>query len=107
MVRSSKDHRQAIGKAKAERNGKGVEKQEFFMPDDSSDSRSTWGVINVDEAPDPAELLKHPSSVTHLSFRELNLHGIFWIITDLGLQNLRVEELPFLAWFFVPSNLRH
>ena len=70
FARSSKDHRQAMSKAKAERNGKGAEKQEFFMPDDSSDSRSAWGLINADDAPDPVDLLKHPLSVTHLSFRE-------------------------------------
>jgi len=43
------------------------------MPDDSSDSRSTWGLINLEDAPDPVGLLKHASqNVTHLSFRELH-----------------------------------
>ncbi|KAF8320522.1 uncharacterized protein EI90DRAFT_3080477 [Cantharellus anzutake] len=66
---NSKDHRQAISKAQAERKAKTAEHSETFMPDDSSDSRSTWGLINSEDAPDPSELMKHPTSVTHLSFQ--------------------------------------
>ncbi|SRR5258707_11264165 len=68
-ARSSKDHRQAISKSQAERRTKSIEHSETFMPDDSSDGRSTWGLINSEDAPDPSELMKQPTNVTHLSFR--------------------------------------
>jgi hypothetical protein len=57
-------------KVKEERMSKQSEKSEHFMPDDSSDDKSTWGLISIDEAPDPVELLKQPMSGSHLSFRK-------------------------------------
>jgi hypothetical protein len=62
-------------KSKASRQVKVSEKPEKFMPDDASvgETLSTWGVISVDEAQDPADLMKHPPSVTHQSFRKLSL----------------------------------
>lgn len=70
MYHSSKDHRQAMNRAKSDRMTNSSDNSEILMPDDSSDSRSTWGLINLDDAPDPADLLKHTShNVTHLSFR--------------------------------------
>ena len=59
-----------MNKAKAERGARGSDKPEAFMPDDSSDGRSTWGLISMEDAPDPVDLLKHPMNVTHLSFRK-------------------------------------
>lgn len=71
-----------MSKAKAERKSKNSENSEYFMPDDSSDSRSTWGVINMEDAPDPADLLKHPQNVTHLSLRlSISLPELVMLLT--------------------------
>lgn len=40
------------------------------MPDDLSvgDSPSTWGIINYEDLPDPADVLKHPQTVSHQTY---------------------------------------
>ncbi|KAF8305006.1 hypothetical protein DL93DRAFT_2144921 [Clavulina sp. PMI_390] len=65
---NSKDHRQAISRSKPRTSTS--ESGEAFMPDDSSDTRSTWGLINMDDAPNPTELIKQSNTnITHLSFQ--------------------------------------
>lgn len=59
-----------MDKAKAERHARGSEKSTHTFSEDAAMSPSAWSVINREDVPDPAELLKHPTSVTHLSFRE-------------------------------------
>lgn len=66
---SSRDHKSAMYKAKTERHTQTPERSPS-MPDDTGISPSAWSVINKEDVPDPAELLKHPGTVTHLSFRE-------------------------------------
>lgn len=66
---SSKDHKNAMYKAKAERHAQTPERSSSIS-EDAGMSPSAWSVINKEDIPAPAELLKHPGSVTHLSFRE-------------------------------------
>ena len=55
---------------KAKSQPKMSEKPEAFMPDDSMSVGSTWGLISMDDVPEPTDLLKHPPAVTHQSFRK-------------------------------------
>lgn len=58
------------------------EKPEAFMPDDSMSVGSTWGLISMDDVPEPTDLLKHPPAVTHQSFRKPNLSKLGEIVIN-------------------------
>lgn len=58
-----------MAKALSLKQSKPSEKPEAFMPDDLSvDTPSTWGIISHDDLPDPADVLKHPQTVSHQTY---------------------------------------
>lgn len=65
-----------MAKALSSKQNKSSEKPEAFMPDDISvgDAPSTWGIISHDDLPDPADVLKHPQTVSHQTYSKLRIN---------------------------------
>ncbi|KAF8755992.1 Translation initiation factor IF-2, N-terminal region [Rhizoctonia solani] len=59
-----------MARALSSKHNKLAEKPEVFMPDNLSvgEAPSTWGIISHDDLPDPADVLKHPQTVSHQTY---------------------------------------
>lgn len=70
LTLSAHDYQVSMAKALSLKQSKPGEKPEAFMPDDHSvgDAPSTWGIISHDDLPDPADVLKHPQTVSHQTY---------------------------------------
>ncbi|KAB5595039.1 1-phosphatidylinositol-3-phosphate 5-kinase [Ceratobasidium theobromae] len=70
LTLSAHDYKVNMAKALSSKQNKSSEKPEAFMPDDISvgDAPSTWGIISHDDLPDPADVLKHPQTVSHQTY---------------------------------------
>jgi hypothetical protein len=68
-----------MAKALSLKQSKSSEKPEAFMPDNLSigDAPSTWGIISHDDLPDPADVLKHPQTVSHQTYSKLLANTIY------------------------------
>ncbi|KAG8741663.1 1-phosphatidylinositol-3-phosphate 5-kinase [Ceratobasidium sp. 414] len=70
LTLSAHDYQVNMAKALSLKQNKPAEKPEAFMPDNLSigESPSAWGVISHDDLPDPADVLKHPQTVSHQTY---------------------------------------
>ncbi|KAG8773240.1 1-phosphatidylinositol-3-phosphate 5-kinase [Ceratobasidium sp. 428] len=70
LTLSAHDYQVNMAKALSLKQSKSTERPEAFMPDDLSvgESPSAWGVISHDDLPDPADVLKHPQTVSHQTY---------------------------------------
>ncbi|KAG8691259.1 1-phosphatidylinositol-3-phosphate 5-kinase [Ceratobasidium sp. 423] len=70
LTLSAHDYQISMSRALNSKHNKPAEKPEAFMPDDLSvgEAPSTWGIISHDDLPDPADVLKHPQSVSHQTY---------------------------------------
>ncbi|CAE6470557.1 unnamed protein product [Rhizoctonia solani] len=70
LTLSARDYQINTSRALSLKHNKPTEKPEAFMPDDLSvgEAPSTWGIISHDDLPDPADVLKHPQSVSHQTY---------------------------------------
>ncbi|CAE7226835.1 unnamed protein product [Rhizoctonia solani] len=70
LTLSAHDYQINVSKALNLKHNKPTEKPEAFMPDDLSvgEAPSTWGIISHDDLPDPADVLKHPQTVSHQTY---------------------------------------
>ncbi|KAF8683231.1 Translation initiation factor IF-2, N-terminal region [Rhizoctonia solani] len=70
LTLSAHDYRINMARALSSKHNKLAEKPEVFMPDNLSvgEAPSTWGIISHDDLPDPADVLKHPQTVSHQTY---------------------------------------
>ncbi|CAE6401259.1 unnamed protein product [Rhizoctonia solani] len=70
LTLSAHDYQINMSRALSSKHNKLTEKPEAFMPDDLSvgEAPSTWGIIGHEDLPDPADVLKHPQTVSHQTY---------------------------------------
>ncbi|CAE6450888.1 unnamed protein product [Rhizoctonia solani] len=70
LTLSAHDYQINMSKVLNLKHNKVAEKPEAFMPDDLSvgEAPSTWGFISHDDLPNPADVLKHPKTVSHQTY---------------------------------------
>ncbi|CAE6447859.1 unnamed protein product, partial [Rhizoctonia solani] len=70
LTLSAHDYQINMSRALSSKHKKLTEKPEAFMPDNHSigEAPSTWGIISHDDLQDPADVLKHPQTVSHQTY---------------------------------------